>query len=127
MANSGKNTNGSQFFITFDATPWLNGKHVVFGKVVEGYEICSAIEKLPTASNDIPLQKCVINECGEIKKSNEEKKEEEKAGEVKPSAEERARSRSLSSESEERRQKKKKKHKRTKHIKKNKKTHHHKR
>ena len=45
MANSGKNTNGSQFFITFEVTSWLNGHHVVFGEVVEGFELVDEMEK----------------------------------------------------------------------------------
>lgn len=53
-ANSGRNTNGSQFFLTFAPASWLNGKHVVFGRVEKGYEVCEKVEKLPTDSNDKP-------------------------------------------------------------------------
>jgi peptidyl-prolyl cis-trans isomerase B (cyclophilin B) len=46
MANSGPNTDGSQFFLTFTATPWLDGKHTIFGKVVQGMDVLADIEKL---------------------------------------------------------------------------------
>lgn len=67
MANSGPNTNGSQFFITTAETKWLNGKHVVFGKVIEGEEIVRKIENSPTNSADVPAKKVVIADCGELK------------------------------------------------------------
>lgn len=56
MANSGRNTNGSQFFITTKATPWLNGRHTIFGEVVEGYDVLRKIENSKTGRGDKPLQ-----------------------------------------------------------------------
>jgi peptidyl-prolyl cis-trans isomerase A (cyclophilin A) len=61
MANAGPNTNGSQFFVTVAATPWLNGKHTIFGKVVEGQDVADAISKV-ASSRDRPNQDVVLEE-----------------------------------------------------------------
>jgi len=64
MANSGPNTNGSQFFITFDKTPHLNRKHTVFGRVEKGHDILRKMERLPTNNADKPKMSVKIVKCG---------------------------------------------------------------
>ena len=65
MANSGKNTNGSQFFICTSKTEWLDGKHVVFGKVVEGIDVVKAIENVGSQSGKTSKPVEVAN-CGQL-------------------------------------------------------------
>ena len=63
MANAGPNTNGSQFFITFAATPWLDGRHTVFGEVLEGEDIVKALEAIGSSSGKTS-KKAVIADSG---------------------------------------------------------------
>lgn len=68
MANAGRDTNGSQFFICTEKTDWLDGKHVVFGKVVDGYSVVKQMEKVGSSSGTTS-QTVVIEDCGQIREN----------------------------------------------------------
>jgi peptidyl-prolyl isomerase H (cyclophilin H) len=70
MANSGPNTNGSQFFILTTATPHLDGKHVVFGEVIDGMGVVRQIENTRTGAGDRPLKDVVISASGQVSGPN---------------------------------------------------------
>ncbi|KAG2177390.1 hypothetical protein INT44_007901 [Umbelopsis vinacea] len=138
MANRGPSTQSSQFFITTRPTPHLDGKHVVFGRVVSGFEVVEAMENQPVDQNNRPLQLVMIANCGElvlqlppsVKIRQQKKKEIEDASASEDSGDDKDRKRSRSrkesesesdSEEEERRHRKKKKSKKSKKDKKSKK------
>ncbi|KAJ5438759.1 Peptidyl-prolyl cis-trans isomerase B [Penicillium daleae] len=90
MANAGKDTNGSQFFITTVVTSWLDGRHVVFGEVLEGYEIVDKIQNIPKGRGDKPEKAVTIVKSGEleVEKSETEDKEYDDAPVAAPTPEE---------------------------------------
>ena len=71
MANSGADTNGSQFFITFQKTPWLDGKHVVFGEVIDGFETLHKMEAMGTSSGKTK-KPVVIRKAGVIDSAHDQ-------------------------------------------------------
>mmetsp|Transcript_13972 Transcript_13972/g.27591 ORF Transcript_13972/g.27591 Transcript_13972/m.27591 type:complete len:183 (+) Transcript_13972:51-599(+) len=66
MANSGAHTNGCQFFITCNKTEWLDNKHVVFGRIIDGLLTVRKIENVPVGAGSKPLRAITISECGEM-------------------------------------------------------------
>lgn len=77
MANAGKNTNGSQFFITTVITKWLDNAHVVFGEVIDGFEVVDYIEKVKTSRGDRPVKEIKIALSGEIELEPEVKQQQQ--------------------------------------------------
>ncbi|ORC89301.1 putative cyclophilin [Trypanosoma theileri] len=83
MANAGPNTNGSQFFICTAKTPWLDGKHVVFGRVTEGLDVVKKVERLGSESGKTRAR-IIIADCGEVKESNPKEKTEKEKQKIVP-------------------------------------------
>ncbi|KIW37124.1 peptidyl-prolyl cis-trans isomerase B [Exophiala oligosperma] len=79
MANAGKNTNGSQFFITTAITNWLDGRHVVFGEVLEGYDIVDKIQNVAKGAQDRPTKAVKIVKSGELEVPPEELMDDEES------------------------------------------------
>jgi cyclophilin family peptidyl-prolyl cis-trans isomerase len=75
MANSGKNTGGSQFFVTLVPTPWLDGKHAIFGNVTKGMDVVEAIGKVSVSSRDKPVTDVRINKLTIVEPQTEEQPE----------------------------------------------------
>eukprot|EP00536_Pseudo-nitzschia_multiseries_P014037 jgi/Psemu1/213584/e_gw1.649.8.1 len=75
MANSGKNTNGSQFFITTKATPWLDTRHVIFGKVTSGMNVVRLIEERCGTQSGTPLAVVKVERCGVVEDSESKRDE----------------------------------------------------
>jgi cyclophilin family peptidyl-prolyl cis-trans isomerase len=66
MANAGPDTNGSQFFVCYGATPHLDGKHTIYGRAISGFNICEDAEKGKMGESDKPLSPVEIADCGEL-------------------------------------------------------------
>lgn len=66
MANAGPDTNGSQFFICFTATPHLDEKHTIFGRVISNYRVVEMMENNESGQNDKPVKAVTIADCGEL-------------------------------------------------------------
>ncbi|KAM3580336.1 hypothetical protein VKS41_007004 [Umbelopsis sp. WA50703] len=131
MANRGPNTASSQFFITTRPTPHLDGKHVVFGRVVSGYEVVETMENQPVDQNSRPLQTVMIANCGELVlqlppsvKLRQQQKKEVKDSADSEESDDKSDSRT-DSEEEERRRRKHKKAKKSKKSKKKRSRRHH--
>lgn len=73
MANGGPNTNGSQFFITHKETPWLDGRHTVFGEVVMGMDVIDSIAAVPTGANNRPVDSVIMEKVTIVRKGKEAK------------------------------------------------------